>query len=238
MNDGDNAQHPVVSVVIPCYNYGAFVTEAVDSCLASTYPHYEIIVVDNGSTDPHTIDVLNRLVRPKTRVVRIKQNIGLPHGRNFGIKQARGRYIVALDADDKIHATLMEKAVRVLDGHPDVGFVTFGMRFFGDEELIWMPPPFTVDELLRRNIACVSSMFRKAAWEQVGGYDESMRDGYEDWDFWISLTERGWRCHRIEEVLFYYRRHGRTLVHHALAKHAEIVAYVRSKHASLYNRPR
>lgn len=225
---------PIVSVVIPCYNYGEFVEEAIDSCLNSTLQDFEIIVVNNGSTDPYTIEVLNRLNKPQTRVVHIKTNIGLPYGRNFGIKEAKGPYILPLDADDKIHPTFIEKAVLVMEAKPQVGFVTCGMEYFGDEYWVWMPPAFDFDRLLIQNYVNVTSLFRKEAWSEAGGYNESMLDGYEDWDFWISLAERGWLGETIPEVLFFYRRHGKTMAYDAGQKHACIVKQIQANHPNLY----
>lgn len=225
---------PLVSVVIPCYNYGLYVEEAVDSCIASTFQDIEIIVVNNGSTDAHTNNVLARLNRPKTRVLRIERNIGLPYGRNFGIRHALGTYILPLDADDKIHPTLIEKSVRRLEAKPEVGFVTSGMAYFGDEQWTWMPPPFDLKLLTQANIVLVCSMFRKKAWAEVGGYNETMLDGYEDWDFWLSLAEKGWKGDTIQEVLFFYRRHGRSMSYDAGLKHNEIVARIRANHPNLF----
>lgn len=225
---------PIVSVVIPCYNYGEFVEDAINSCLNSTFQEIEIIVVNNGSTDPFTIETLNRLDKPKTRVVHIEKNIGLPYGRNFGIKAAKGKYILPLDADDKIHSTYIEKAYRVMEDKPQVGFVTCGMEYFGDDYWVWMPPPFDFDRLLLQNYVNVASLFRKKAWQDVGGYNESMLDGYEDWDFWISLAEKGWLGDTIEEVLFFYRRHGKTMSHDAGQKHEFIYKQIQANHPDLY----
>jgi GT2 family glycosyltransferase len=194
---------PIVSVVIPCYNYGQFVEDAVDSCLNSTFQDIEIIVVDNGSTDKHTIRILEQLNKPKTRVVKVGKNRSLPHGRNVGISRSMGRYILPLDADDMIHPAMIEKMVRVLEGNPKVGFVTAGLQYFGTQYWEWLPPSFDFKRLLEQNTVCVASLFRKVCWSEVGGYNESMKDGYEDWDFWISVAEKGWLGDSIPEILFF-----------------------------------
>ncbi|MGO4699339.1 glycosyltransferase family 2 protein [Paenibacillus sp. 2TAB26] len=225
---------PIVSIVIPCYNYGQYVEEAVDSCLNSTFQEIEIIVVNNGSTDPYTIEVLQRLQRPKTRVIHVQTNIGLPYGRNVGIREARGKYILPLDADDKIQPTLIEKAYRILEARPEVGFATVGLEYFGDQSWVWIPPEFDFNRLLSENIVCVTSLVRKSAWLSVGGYNEAMIHGYEDWDFWISLCERGWRGTAIHEALLLYRRHGHSLSYDAGQKHAMIVQQIRANHPRLY----
>lgn len=225
---------PIVSVVIPCYNYGQYLEDAVNSCLNSTFQDLEIIVVNNGSTDHYTIEFLNRLNKPKTRVIHVDKNIGLPHGRNVGIREAKGRYILPLDADDMIHPTLIEKTHQVLETKPQVGFVTVGLEYFGDQYWVWLPPLFDFNRLLVENIVCVCSLFRKQAWIDAGGYNESMLDGYEDWDFWISVAEKGWLGDAVPEALLYYRRHSSNMSTESGKKHSAIVQQIRSNHPALY----
>jgi glycosyltransferase involved in cell wall biosynthesis len=225
---------PLVSIVIPCYNYGRYVEDAVNSCLGSTFQEFEIIVVNNGSTDPYTIEVLNRLKKPKTRVIHVQTNIGLPHGRNVGIRAARGKYILPLDADDKLRPTLIEKAFRVLEAKPELGFATVGLEYFGDTSWVWIPPVFDFNRLLSENIVCVTSLFRKQAWIAAGGYNENMIYGYEDWDFWISLCESGWPGEAIPEALLLYRRHGHSLSYDAGQRHEAIVQQIRNNHPQFY----
>lgn len=225
---------PIVSVVIPCYNYGRYVVEAVDSCLNSTFDDIEIIVVNNGSTDPYTNQVLSGLSKPKTKIIHIEHNKGLSNGRNVGIQAAKGRYILPVDADDMIHPTLIEKAYRVLEDKPEVGFVTVGVECFGDWYYLWLPPAFDFNRLLMENIACVSSLFRKQAWQDVGGYNESMLNGYEDWDFWISLAEKGWLGDAIPEYLLHYRRHSSNMSSESAKIHDALVQQIRANHPNLY----
>ncbi|MGO4181189.1 glycosyltransferase family A protein [Paenibacillus sp. TAF43_2] len=208
--------------------------QTIDSCLASSYSEIEVIVVDYGSTEPAMIDLLNRLNKPKTRVIHVQTNIGLPYGRNVGIHEARGKYILPLDADDKIQPTLIEKAYRILEARPEAGFATVGLEYFGDQSWVWIPPEFDFNRLFSENIVCVTSLVRKSAWLSVGGYNEAMIHGYEDWDFWISLCERGWRGTAIHEALLLYRRHGHSLSYDAGQKHAMIVQQIRANHPRLY----
>ena len=111
-----------VSVVIPCYNQGAFIDDAVNSVLAQTFSDFEIIIVNDGSTDATTNALLERYSRPKTTVIHT-ENQGVCAARNTAIKAAAGKYILPLDADDKIEPTYLEKAVNVFDNHPETGVV-------------------------------------------------------------------------------------------------------------------
>ena len=198
---------PKVSVVIPCYNHGQYLDEAVDSILKQTYQDFEIIIVNDGSTDPLTIEKLRAYRKPKTTVIHT-ENGGPSAARNTGIRTASGEYILTLDADDWFEETFVKKATSVLEQSPEIGVVTCGRQYFGSETRQFIPIGGNVICCLAGPPAVGSALFRKICWEQAGGYDERMKKaGYEDWNFWIDVTKRGWLVHVIPEYLFHYRRH-------------------------------
>lgn len=193
-----------VSVIIPCFNQGEFLKEAVDSVLASDYKNIEIIIVNDGSDDGITEKVLESINHPLVKILH-QQNQGLPSARNNGINASSGKYILPLDADDKIHPSYISKAVNILDNEQDVGVVYCDYKLFGDYHssvIVPVLPPLT---LLLRNIYVVCSMFRKDDCQKVNGYKDEMKDGYEDWEFWVSMLENGVKFKKINETLFYYR---------------------------------
>ncbi|MGU3472554.1 glycosyltransferase family 2 protein [Paenibacillus sp. D51F] len=225
---------PLISVVIPCYNYGQFLGETIDSVLNSTFQDVEIIVVDDGSTDPATIAMLAALTKPKTRVIK-KKNQGVAAARNSGILEARGTYILPLDSDDLIHPTFLEKAFWIMELFPKVGFVSPWVKAFGTENWVHDAPQYNFYTQLSHNITCGTSLFRKEACIQAGGYKSGfVVMGYEDWDFWISLGEKGWHGYQIFERLFLYRRHGRSMVHEAIDHHDQLVEQIKARHPMLY----
>lgn len=195
---------PKVTVVIPCYNQGAYIDEAVDSVLSQTFSDYEIIIVNDGSTDEATNTKLASYAKPNTRVL-TTENQGPSMARNAGISAASGEYILPLDADDKISPDFIEKAVKVLDSQPEIGIVCSLVKFFGAKCGRFFVPDFSEKDMLLSNHICATAMFRKADWAEVGGYNANMTFGWEDWDFWLSLIELGKKMYRIPEVLFYYR---------------------------------
>jgi glycosyltransferase involved in cell wall biosynthesis len=196
---------PRISVLMPCFNHGAFVGEAVSSVLAQTLQDFEIIVVDDGSTDPATRETLARLSGPGTTVL-TTANRGLPAARNHAARHASGEFFCALDADDKLAPTWFEKAVGVLERQPDLMFVSHWLETFGDERWTWTPERCDLPSLLARNAVNGAALVRRSAFEAVGGYNEDMREGCEDWDFWLRLVEAGFHGIIIPEILFYYRR--------------------------------
>lgn len=222
-----------VSVIIPCYNYGEFVEETIDSCLASTFNNIEIIVINDGSTDEKTNHILKSLKKPKTRIIH-QENSGLSASRNKGIALAKGKYIMTLDADDIIDPTVFEKAFPILEQKPEVGFVHFWLTYFGDFNKKEKTPTFNFYKLLFSNLITYNAIFRKSAWEEVGGFNENMKEGNEDWDFWISLAEKGWIGHLIPEYLLNYRRHGYTMYYQSKEKHEKLVKQIQRNHPHLY----
>ena len=193
-----------VSVVIPCYNQGAYLEEAVHSVLAQTYPDLEIIIVDDGSTDSGTVNLLKTLTHPKVRSIRT-ENQGLAAARNNGIREASGVYILPLDADDKIGPEYLADAVPILDRHRDIGIVYCEAAYFGAREGHWALPDYTPEQILYQNLIFCSALFRRKDWEAAGGYNINMVYGWEDWDFWLSLIRLGTKVYRIPKVHFYYR---------------------------------
>ena len=195
---------PTVSVVIPCFNQGQFIDEAVDSVLAQSFTNFEIIIVNDGSTDEPTNRLLQNYCKEKTRVI-VTANMGLAQARNNGIAVASGKYILPLDADDRIDATYLEKAVAILDDDSETGIVYCKARLFGAVETEWLLPEYSLEGMLLDNVIFCSAFFRRDDWLALGGYDPGMIYGWEDYEFWLGLIERGRKVVRLEDVLFSYR---------------------------------
>lgn len=199
----ERADQPLVSIIIPCYNHGKYLHEAVDSVLASTYQNIEIIIINDGSYKD--MDFLKTFSAPKTRIIH-QENQGVSMARNNGIKEAKGQYILPLDADDKIHLEYIEKAVKVLEDNPKKGIVYCEAEFFGIKTGKWELEKYKFPNILYKNIIFCSALFRKSDWEKVGGYKKEMIFAFEDWEFWITLIENGVEVYQIPETLFYYRQ--------------------------------
>jgi glycosyltransferase involved in cell wall biosynthesis len=228
---------PKVSVVVPCFNLGEFLPEAIGSVLAQTFQDLEIVVVDDGSDAPATRVVLDRLAAPRTRLIRA------PHGgpgaaRNTGIRESAGSYVCPLDADDVLHPDWLARAVPVLDDDRDLAFVSCWTETFGEES--WTSTPFACDltALLHENVLPCTGLIRREALERVGGYDEELGARFEDWDLWLRLLEAGFHGTIVPEVLFRYRRRsqswGQLAVEGALGR--DPIEDILEKHAATYRR--
>jgi glycosyltransferase involved in cell wall biosynthesis len=194
-----------VSVVVPSYNYGRYVTEAVDSALAQTHEPVEVIVVDDGSTD----DTATRLAPYAQRIRYIRQeNRGLSAARNAGIRHASGQWIALLDADDLWHPEKLEIQLGAVRGREDVTLVgSPGALSLVDSRL---PPP-KVRELTLRDFVLSSRMgpssalIRRRCFDTVGFFDETLRS-VEDRDMWLRVAGR-FSCVLVDSPCWWYRRH-------------------------------
>jgi len=227
-----NKNLPLVSVIIPCYNYGHFLEEAIDSVLNQTLTNLEIIVVNDGSTDPNTIEILNNLDKPKTKVIH-QENLKQATARNNGIKKAKGKYICCLDADDKLEPTYLEECVTKMEIEK-LDLCGTWVKMFGDDNGMWKTQNLDVKKIIKRNTLPCTSVFTKSIWKKTGGYNSKV-NGYEDWEFWISIAEKGGRGAVIPKPLFLYRKHGNSEINNALEKHNTLIESIKELHPKLYN---
>ncbi|HWJ92399.1 MAG TPA: glycosyltransferase family A protein, partial [Flavisolibacter sp.] len=164
-----------------------------------------------------------------------KENGRMSSARNYGVKHARGKLIAALDADDYFHPTFFEKAVAVLDKQPGTAAVTSYIQLFGEYRKLSKPRGGDEYNFLFSNQCPACAMVRKECWDAVGGYDEKMVYGYEDWEFYIRITQRGWTVHVIPEKLFFYRQTKKsTHKNDTLTHRRELIDYIVDKHKDWY----
>ncbi len=211
---------PLVSVIVTCYNYGAYLDQVLGCLEAQSWPNFEIILIDDGSTDPETIaqvDALKKLQQPNFKVMQ-QPNQGVIAARNNAIAQARGKYIFPLDADDAIDKLFLEKCLLFLENSPEHFFVYTWTNSTGAAEFIWETrdslPSYTLEEN-RMGYA----VFRKAAFSQVGGYNPVMAGGYEDWELCVNLVTHGYVGRVIREPLYNYYVKPGARNFHAIKKH-------------------
>lgn len=224
----------LVSVIIPLYNQSTFLLDAINSVLSSTYKNIEVIVINDGSTD--ITDTQLRTILPNNVNILNQSNQGVCVARNNGISVAHGDYIFTLDADDKVHSTFIEKAIKILDSNPDIGIVYANAENFGNKTGKWFFPEFDKTNMLITNLIPSFAIFRKKAWEAVNGYNSIMEEGGEDWEFWISLIEKGYTPYKINETLLYYRRHNQSkTAFNYESLHWEIFKKILYLHPKLYS---
>src|SRR5665213_1133935 len=222
---------PLVSIVIPAYNPTAFLLDAIASAAAQTHPHTEIILVNDGSDKPESLAILEQAARSVGTYLE-QSNQGPSAARNAAFRIAQGSCVVPLDADDSLSPTYIATCLSALDaGH---AFVYTDFRVFGTQNYDEHLGDYNLYTLLGRNYLSYAALLRKQDWERVGGYDEAMRLGYEDWEFWLRLGSLGRFGQHVPQPLLRYRRHGITRSDTALAHHRELVDYIQARHPELY----
>jgi glycosyltransferase involved in cell wall biosynthesis len=223
-----------VTVVMPCFNDGNYIIKALNSILNQSLNVKEIIIIDDGS-DNETKDILKTISIDNVKIIH-KKNEGVSKARNLAISMSKTEYILCLDSDDYFELTFVEKAVDILKKKPEIGIVgCFYRAFRNDKSKIIQTKGGDVKDFLIKNCGLGNSMFRKECWVNAGGYDESMLNGYEDWEFSISILKNNWQMHIIKEVLFNYRLKTISRDVNALKNYDfELRKYILSKHRQLY----
>ncbi|WP_173973342.1 glycosyltransferase family 2 protein, partial [Flavobacterium bizetiae] len=222
----------LISIIIPCYNDWQYVEEAINSALNQTYTNKEVIVVDDGS-NTKTKEVLEQLELKITKLI-TQENSGQSKARNVGIEAARGDYILVLDSDDFFDSTFCTKAMSAF-ADPKITLVTsFTKRFDEFTSSLYYPQGGQLKDFLMYNEATGSAMFKKKDFLIAGGYDETMRFGFEDWEFYIRLLKNGGKAFVISEVLFNYRSKKNSTTSKANKIKYKLWFFIYEKHKDLY----
>lgn len=235
MIDTADINTDLITVIVPCYNYGYFIPETLDSIQRQTYENWECIVVDDGSTD-NTRDIVYRYISKDNRFKYIYQtNKGLSAARNTGIKNAKGDYLQFLDADDLIEKRKLELQLNYFLQYPDVGIVYGDVRYFSSERpgerfysmsgdnKPWIPKisgkgKVILNILIERNIMAVNSaLVKKKAIDICGLFDEALK-AHEDWDYWLrcALHDFSFAFLELPETNALVRYHLSSMTHNPL----------------------
>ena len=231
---------PLLTVVIPCFNYGHFLSEAVTSILQQTWTDYELVLVDGGSTDGKTPAVIVEQSQrdPRIRYVLREKRTTIGEDRLNAIQDARGKYVVFMDADDLLDPTYFEKAISTLEIE-GMDVVTpwvkafsqrLGADFLNNSDLRdWRPAGLVLPEILHGNYCSTTAVFRRSFWtdKNIGYFTEKAH--YEDWDFWIRWATQGARSKPLKEMLHYYRVHGGSLTDDANQNHSSHATNVQKR---------
>jgi glycosyltransferase involved in cell wall biosynthesis len=222
-------------VIIPCFDDGATLREAVDSAREQERID-ELVVVDDGSRDAATLAVFESLEGDGVRVVH-RQNGGLGRARMTGVEVTTSEYLFPLDADDRLRPGALAALGRALDADPSLSLVWGDYELFGERSFRQQ----TADELdgwqiTYQNDLPASALVRRQALLAAGGWE--LRGGYEDWDLWMALAERGARGRRIPIVAYDYRQHGRRMLADSAERHLEILRQLRQRHPQLFRNRR
>lgn len=224
-----------VTFIIPCYEQWQYVEEAVKSVFEQTYPHVKAIIVDDASPNIPGKDYLEKLVKKYPRLgIAVKQvNGGLSAARNTGIRQADSKWVVPLDADDKVQPDFVAECLKVgYDSDKYVYTDVLTWHSDGSTEPLDMPD-FDCDDLIKRHQHPCAIFIQKKWLEDIGGYDESMKQGWEDYELAIRLVKANHAGQRVKKKLFYYRWRDGSMRQQAEKVKKDINDYIWAKHSDV-----
>ena len=205
-----------LSVVLPTHDDASWLVEALASAIDCTAGRGEILVLDDGTSDPECLRILDRLRAAGQPVLR-QENGGLASARNALIAAARGKVILPLDSDNRLRHGFIEQAMDALDREPAVGIVYGDRRLFGSRSELRRVPDFDLRQILSGNYVDACALFRREVWADTGGYDSTLRC-LEDWEFWIHAHKRGWRFLHLPVVALDDRVRPGSLLAHMVSK--------------------
>ena len=205
----DPTAPPAASIVTPFYNTGAIFHETARSIFRQSFQQWEWLIVNDGSTRPEALAVLDeyrRLDDPRVRVIDLPSNQGPSAARNRAFREARATYVVQLDSDNLLEPTAIEKWLWFLESHPEYAFVKGYSVGFDARDYLWQQGFHNNEVFLETNLVDITGALRRSVHQAVGGYDETIRGGLEDWDFWLHCASQGYWGTTLPEYLDWYRR--------------------------------
>jgi hypothetical protein len=230
------AKDAPVAIVVPCFNHGEFLLEAIASVERSVSVPYDLIIVNDGSSERHTLEVFARLREAGYRIID-QDNRGLADARNRGIREANRDVVLPLDADNRLRPGFVDAALDVLARDHSVMAVYGDRREYGlrsGRVTVGVPD---LNRLLCGNYIDACAVIRLDAWRACGGYDPEMPvQGMEDWDLWLSMLERGFTLHRLDMETFDYQVRPESMLSQAADPEVQAATerYVLAKHAPFY----
>tara|TARA_B100000886_G_scaffold335062_1_gene291542 strand:- start:474 stop:1343 length:870 start_codon:yes stop_codon:yes gene_type:complete len=227
----NNKNLDLISIIIPCFNSGKTIKRTIKSIDNQTWVSKEIIVVNDGSNEKDTLNVLQEL--KKVKVINQK-NMGLPSARNNGVKNSMGNYLLFLDADDWLEPNALEYMFKNLLDTKKPAFIFSDIKLEGDANNI-VRKKYNFFEQLFLNQLPYCILISRANFNNIGGYDEQMKSGYEDWEFNIRLGKNNIYGRRLELPLFHYSvNKSGMLISKSSKYHLKIWKYIKEKNKDLY----
>lgn len=222
-----------LSIIIPCYSEGPWLSEAITSALATDYHPLEVVVVNDGSSDEATLKELNRWRSSENVRIIDQENGGLARARNRGIQESHYDFVLPLDADNQLLPEYGRLGVEWLTAHPETDIFYSDVQHFGGQDRIHRVYPFTLQRLMMYNYIDACAVYRKSLWEQIGGYDPDMPAmGIEDWDFWLRAGLAGASFYHHPFPLYRYRVRPDSMISATTApKIGALKSYLNKKYA-------
>lgn len=227
---------PKVSVVVPCFNSQAYLRETLLSIIEQTLTNVEIVLVDDGSSDDTQAIIQQFIAQHPQRLFQMisQENLGVAAARNAGIAASNGTYILPLDADDLIEPSMLSACAERLDKDPRLSVIYTDRKDFGDIDQTLTAGEYKLERLKYFNQLSYCCMYRKSAWESVGGYRSNV-SGFDDWDLWIAMALKGHLGAHIDKPLLLHRRHRRSQLWDIIDRYERLFSQIIVNNSAAYN---
>ena len=192
-----------VTIIITSYNKVDYLKESIDSALNQKYKDFELLIIDDGSSDNSLEIIESYSEEPRIRIL-TQENKGVIYTRNRAINEAKGDYILQLDGDDKLGVDFLSESVPILEKESQVSIVYFGTEFIGEKSGVWNLGDYSLKKQLTTNLIVVTALFRRSDYFLTEGYRDEFKSGLEDWDFWLSIIELGGEVRQLSSVNFFF----------------------------------
>ncbi len=225
---------PTVSFIIPFYNSGATIQETIDSILQQSFEDFDIWIINDGSTDIYSLSKLDELKsNPRIKILH-QENAGPSIARNNAILKTNARYILPIDADNKICNGVVEKALSVISEDGKTGAVYGNFMWFGERGGVKIQEKFEMNRALLYNQVDTCALIRREVFEGGVMYDEFLsKPGLEDWEFWINMVSQGWQLRHLNCTFFEMRVSEQSRTFQVANKNIYMIKeYVHKKHVS------
>lgn len=230
------ATTPILSLIMPCYNQAQYIDEAIQSVIRQTYKDWELIIVDDGSTDD-SFSIAKSYAQSDIRIKAFSQDNGGPSkARNNGVKRSSGKYIMFFDSDDRLAPQYLERGIQYMTSHPECTVFYSRLKRFGK-----MNDEVGIHFISYEQELCVSSLFltciiKRSDFVRIGGFDEQMK-GYEDWEMFIRLLYHNDNVYQYPEIMFFYRWNmdEGSVNLQAIRRSKEIMEYIYDKNRAIYD---
>ena len=221
----------VLSIIIPCFNHGKYISETLDSIKESDTKNVcEIIIINDGSTDAYTLEVLNTISDPNIRIIN-QENQGLAGARNKGIVESKCEYLLMLDSDNKITTDFIDTFLALQAEGQEFDMLHGDALFFDERQGLFKSGPLEIFKIFRSNYIDACSIIRKESLIELGKYDDQMPYmGWEDWDLWIRMALNNKRTIYSEKIFFHYRYSSDSMIRVIGHKEEETKQYLIKKY--------
>lgn len=228
-------KEPLVSIIIPYFNAGETIHETMESVFAQSYQNYDVWIINDGSTDPSSLEALKQYGNDPRVTILHQENAGPSVARNYAIEKSLAEFIVPLDADDLIELNTIPEALEVFSKDHNIGVVYGDIQYFGERSDLRIQETFDIKKQLVYNQIAMCSVIKIEVFNDIGFFDvELSKPGLEDWEFFIRAGASNWKLEHVTSVHFKVRSDKESRTYQVANSNIDSIrSYIYKKHSDL-----